>query len=346
MKSVNELLCNEDFVKYYFDVRNNLTLDEQWEDWAEMPENQNLCIETFAVLDRLSLRWTKEQINQKFNSLKITTSQTISFKVILPWIAAVFCVVIGVSFYLLRNNGGSDIEASNLINNSKETVIEKVNRSESPMLVLLDDGSSILLNTGAKVSYPTKFNNDKREVYLSGEAFFEVSKDPERPFYVYANDMVAKVLGTSFTVRSLPGKKDIELIVKTGKVAVYKRSTPEATSLELPPVTVKPNQKLVFNADLESLVPLPAQTERHLSSVPTFNFEFTDVPASEIFKYISDVYGVNIIYDESILKNCPVTASLVDEPLYGKIELVCLAIEAEYKMAGNKIVIKSKGCEN
>lgn len=345
MKSVSELLCNEAFVKFYFDVRNNVTPDEQWEEWAEIPENLNLCAEAFAALDKLSLRWTEQQINDKFNSLKINQFRTVNFRVLVPWLAALLCVVVGVSFFVFRNTIKTDFADQKVIK-SDGTVIEKVNRSENPMLVLLDDGSSLLLNSGGKVSYPSKFDDDKREVYLEGEAFFEVSKDPQRPFFVYANDMVAKVLGTSFTLRSLPGGKDVELIVKTGKVAVFKRSSEETVSYELPPITVRPQEKLVFNADLEDLVALPAQSERHLSTVPAFNFEFSDAPASEIFKYISDIYGVNIIYNEAILKNCPVTASLADEPLYGKIELVCLAIEAEYKMAGNKIVVKSKGCEN
>ncbi len=346
MKSVNELLCDEAFVKFYFDVRNNITPDEQWEEWAEMSENQSLCTETFAVLDKLSLRWTEEQINEKFNQLKIGEPRIINFRILLPWVAAILCVVIGVSFFILKDNTASGVKVDNPALNSDNPLIEKVNRSDDPMLVLLDDGSSILLNSGGKVSYPSKFNEDKREIYLDGEAFFEVSKDPQRPFFVYANDMVAKVLGTSFTVRSLPGKKDIELIVKTGKVAVFKRSSEQVSDYKLPPITIKPDEKLVFNSDMENLKALPAQSERHLSSVPVFNFEFSDVPASDIFKYITDVYGVNIVYNETILKNCPVTASLADEPLYGKIELVCLAIEAEYKMVGNKIVIKSKGCEN
>jgi transmembrane sensor len=345
VNTVSELLCNEAFVKFYFDVRNKITPDEQWEDWAETPENQNLCAEAFAALDKLSLRWAEEQINEKFHSLNINQSRTVNFRILMPWLAALLCVVIGVSFFVFRNDINGNFAEKSVIK-SDDGLIEKINRSENPMLVLLEDGSSLLLNSGGKVSYPSKFDDDKREVYLEGEAFFEVSKDPQRPFFVYANDMVAKVLGTSFTMRSLPGGKDIELIVKTGKVAVFKRVAEETASYELPPITVRPHEKLVFNADLEDLVALPAQAERHLSTVPAFNFEFSDVPASEIFKYISEIYGVNIIYNESTLKNCPVTASLADEPLYGKIELVCLAIEAEYKMAGSKIVIKSKGCEN
>ncbi len=66
-----------------------------------------------------------------------------------------------------------------------------------------------------------------RDVYLSGEAFFEVTKNPDRPFRVFANEIVTKVLGTSFTVRSFENDTTIQVIVRTGKVTVYSQAITE-----------------------------------------------------------------------------------------------------------------------
>ncbi len=71
--------------------------------------------------------------------------------------------------------------------------------------MVLADGSIVHLNAGSTIRYPASFDR-KREVYLSGEAFFEVVKNPSRPFLIHLDNGTVKVLGTSFNVKPLPGK--------------------------------------------------------------------------------------------------------------------------------------------
>ena len=87
----------------------------------------------------------------------------------------------------------------------------------------LHDGSTVILEPGGEVRYNEKFLNT-REVYLSGDAFFEVTKDASRPFLVYANEITTKVLGTSFRIKAKQGEKEIVVAVKTGKVSVMANS--------------------------------------------------------------------------------------------------------------------------
>ena len=78
-----------------------------------------------------------------------------------------------------------------------------VRAGDEQVLVALNDGSRVTLNNNAELRYPEKFRGDKREVLLSGEAFFEVERNPEKPFTINIEDMaIVEVLGTSFNIRS------------------------------------------------------------------------------------------------------------------------------------------------
>lgn len=86
-------------------------------------------------------------------------------------------------------------------------------------LLQLPDGSKIWLNAMSKVSYPERFRNSRREVYLQGEAFFEVKHHPEKPFYVRSQNFYTRVLGTSFQVKAYD-TTTCQVTVASGKVAV------------------------------------------------------------------------------------------------------------------------------
>jgi transmembrane sensor len=227
-------------------------------------------------------------------------------------------------------------------------LLERVNTTEKPQLVLLPDGSSILLRPHSRLSYPRRFAGASRAVFLDGEAFFEVKKDPHRPFYVYADALVARVLGTSFSVDARPGSHALRVVVRTGKVSVYRYSRlrqPAGRGL-----IVTPNQQVSLARTapgqpapefVRSLVAGP----QLLRQTHGFPFVYQDTPAATVFAQIEQAYGLTMVYDERLLQNCPVTASLLDEPLYEKLTLVCRAIEARYEIIDGQIVI-SGGCVN
>jgi transmembrane sensor len=87
--------------------------------------------------------------------------------------------------------------------------------------VTLSDGSRIHLNCGTKISYASNaFNRRQREVWLSGEAFFEVAKNPDKPFIIHTGDMTTTVRGTSFNVKAYPQLGENVVSVRTGKVEI------------------------------------------------------------------------------------------------------------------------------
>lgn len=350
--TIDELLVNESFLNFYF--RKDEADILEWEDWAEdYNERQQLIKQAFIQLDKLSLKWKQEQITEKFEALSENLEEEKTLQIryrrpkIIRWAAAVI-LFLGIGWWFFQQNNSKSVIYTELVANASTTLIEKENITDKPLLITLSDGSSILLQHGSRLSYPANFEGDKREVYLDGEAFFEVAKHPEKPFLVYANELVTKVLGTSFKIKSFKGQKDIQVIVRTGKVSVFKLNEVQNCKnvKVLEGVVIIPNQQIKFDKEKSNFSKSLVEQPEMLSEMPQYNFEFKDISASSVFATIQKAYGISIVYDEELLKECPVTASLSDEPLYGKLELVCNAIEAEYQLIDGQVIISSKGCKN
>ncbi len=272
------------------------------------------------------------------------------------WIqwAAAASVVLVMSWWLLHRSA-STVELTYEMNRKQSEVVllEKVNVTSKPILVTLADGSSIFLNPKSKISYAKTFNEgSKREVYLSGEAFFEVAKNPNKPFFVYANELVTKVLGTSFNIRAFPEDKNVEVKVRTGRVAVavtQKISNQQSISVrEAEGIVLLPNQQAVLSRQEIRLVKSLVENPTLLSSTtPTpmrHSFVFEATPANDVFTLIEQAYGIDIVFDEEVFSKCQFTANLTDESLYEKLDIICKSIEANYQILDAQIIISGKGC--
>jgi ferric-dicitrate binding protein FerR (iron transport regulator) len=108
--------------------------------------------------------------------------------------------------------------------------------------LVLPDGTQVWLNSNSKLRYSNEFNTESREVSLEGEAYFDVSKDTQRPFIVHTSSLDIKVLGTSFTIKSYPQDETIEATLLKGTIEVCRKDNPNTAR-----VILKPNEKLVFN---------------------------------------------------------------------------------------------------
>ena len=111
--------------------------------------------------------------------------------------------------------------------------------------IVLADNSVIWLNSGSKFIYPAQFEDEKREVYLEGEAVFEVAENKEKPFYVLTNDVEFKVLGTLFNVSAYPNDDFTSTALESGAVELnYKKSFFSSETINIKPGTVA-----VFNKE-------------------------------------------------------------------------------------------------
>ncbi len=226
---------------------------------------------------------------------------------------------------------------------------EKVNTGKEALTVLLGDGTIVTLNPNSRLSYPPLFNKTSRTVYLSGEAFFEVTKNPARPFLIYANQTVTKVLGTSFLVRAYTDEENVTVTVKTGRVSVYSQKNYEQaqqTGLRrVEGVILTPNQQMTYNLADNRLVKALVEKPAALITIrPSREQLFEDVPVARVFASIERMYGIKLLYDDQALAACLVNLSFKEENLLERLDVICQTIGASYEMLDGQIVITSKGC--
>lgn len=210
------------------------------------------------------------------------------------------------------------------------------NSAKESKVVLFPDGSLAVLKPNSVLTYPKIFKGAKREVTLDGEAFFEVRKNKAHPFYVYAQDMVTRVVGTSFTVTAFAGQKTFKVVVTTGKVMVYNAKSPQQSVVKL-----VPNQKTVFSKTQLRLTPDTVKTPLKLSNeIAQQNLTFNNTPLPVVIKELEEAYQVHVIYDESRFGKLTVTASLAMLPLDEKIRLIAKAINADAEFSNGQIILK------
>ena len=222
--------------------------------------------------------------------------------------------------------------------------IKTVNDEEYPLPITLSDGSVVTLNRGSKLTYPNVFNADSRVVYLEGAAFFEVTKNPSKPFLVHAQGVVTKVLGTSFRIDAFD--KNVKVMVKTGKVAVFTENNNKESDYENQAIVLTPNQEVVFQSTANRFEKSVQETPTLLiTNVKIKDLHFEDAPIISVFNALKEAYGIEIIYDEDVMKNCMITTSLTDEPLFEKLTIICKTIGASYRQLDAKIIINGRGCK-
>jgi transmembrane sensor len=212
---------------------------------------------------------------------------------------------------------------------------------------VLSDGTVIELQPNGSLQFFEAFPTDKREIVLRGEAFFDVTKDKNRPFIINTGDVTVKVLGTSFNIRAYEGAKEISVAVKTGKVSVYAKGDDVNTKQKdsSKEIILTPNQEVVYNTIDENFSKKIVDDPQIILEKPTlFAMEYDATPVAKIFQVIEENYGIDIVYDDKELSACSLTTSMSEEGLYERIEIICQAIGARYEVIDAKILISSDGC--
>lgn len=326
--------------------------------WYQLLDDGNLLelqheLEIEAIGNRL---WDK--INEKIpiinlvsHPLPLTNKKTVR----LGWlkIVAAACFI-GIlifegAYWLTSTSRNNNAYVQHL----KKGMYEKINDTKKPLKINFEDGSIAVLQPDAKISYPLHFLANRREVYMDGEVFFDISKNPVRPFYVYHNNIVTHVLGTSFTVKSIGNKNEVEISVVTGRVEVYEnKEMPQSYSDQSSNgVVLTPNQKVIYHEKsrqfIETLVekPLPVITENLSKTVKQVSFVFDETPLLVVLQSIEKVYGIEIVVENETLYNCPFTGDLSQQNLYTKLDMINEVLKTSYEVKGTRILIKGKGCD-
>ncbi|RYF74893.1 MAG: FecR family protein [Cytophagaceae bacterium] len=354
----DEFLLDSQFVDWVKTGQN----DAFWQEFlhrhpAQRPtvEQARAIIQATATLPLIAP--TDKQIRQMWQTVERSIQEQPTEAIIKPlwsartwlyWAAAsVILLSIGTIWYASQP---TSVTYGQLVTQSPVALQEVVNTGTTPKLVRLPDGSTVRLEANSRLSYPTSFNTlARREVYLSGKAFFEVARNARQPFLVYANELITKVLGTSFTIDAPEGNQRITVDVRTGQVAVFTQYDPQInekqTSQLVSGLVVTANQHITFSRETKQLAKSLVDQPALLPTVlPTTSFDFDEAPAPVIFNALEKAYGVEIVYDAELLSNCRLTASLTNESLFDKVRLVCQGLDATYEVIDTRIIISAKGC--
>ena len=189
------------------------------------------------------------------------------------------------------------IDKSQKVNQDVISKVVKSTAKGQKLTIYLPDGSKVKINSNSKVWFDTYFKDTSRTVYLSGEAFFEVERDPTRPFTVISGDVVTKALGTSFNINSTQPDL-VNITLATGKVLVAIKTQQDNKRS----VYLSPGEQFVFNANRNVTHVHHVDLDEVLAWTKG-KIIFREANGNLVFNKLSDWYGVNFQFEDNLLKN-------------------------------------------
>ncbi|WP_425236486.1 FecR family protein [Ulvibacterium sp.] len=200
--------------------------------------------------------------------------------------------------------------------------------------IQLSDGTKIHLNSGSSIKYPVKFiKGANREVFLSGEAFFEVTEDAERPFMVSSDNLVVTVLGTTFNVKAYPEDKEINTVLVSGSVGLSNKDNITTDSTLL-----KPGHMASWDKTSNTMAMEAVDTDLHTSWIHG-RLILKRTPFKQIIPKLQRHYNISITNNYPILNNQVFTASYDIETIEEVMGSLSEIIPFYFEVDGNEITI-------
>lgn len=228
--------------------------------------------------------------------------------------------------------------------------------------LLLPDGTKVWLNADSKITYNKSYGNKVREVVLTGEAYFDVVRNAEKPFIIHTAKMDIKVIGTAFNVKCYPGEKTTETSLIRGSIEVTLKD-------RLEKIMLKPNEKLVINNDeiaeqiiksqSQGIKPSKVQQQNPIISLSHLTFYPADSTvietawtqnklafSSETFEEIAlkmeRWYNVKIDFADEYLKNERLTGNFEKETITEALTAMQLTTAFSFTIKNDQIIIRHK----
>jgi len=267
--------------------------------------------------------------------------------------AAVLALGVGLYFlYLVVRPANNGAIASNWQN--------KTTAPREKVRMTLPDGTVVTLNSGTTLSYPLSFGNKNREVYLNGEAFFDVHRDRQHPFIIHTKKMNVRVLGTVFNIKSYDNEPHSETSLIKGSIEVTLNDRIADR------IILKPREKLIVENDLptQNKTNIPNRTERLMPAVEGTQYSLTNLTylpsidsaavetlwlknklvfRNENFENIAAEmerwYGVQVVFQHKELMKLRFTAKFEKETAMQVLESLRLTEDFHFKKDGSTFYI-------
>jgi ferric-dicitrate binding protein FerR (iron transport regulator) len=238
--------------------------------------------------------------------------------------ASIAIVFSGIWFY--KNNGAAN----------EMLVVKSGNKR---IEVVLPDSSRVWLNKESELAYEKAFSSTERNVKLEGEGFFEVQKNPKRPFIIQTGNVQTKVLGTSFNLRNYPAEPNIDLVVATGRVS-FKAKTSEDEAIVTPgngaSISKTNNQLSKYRI-----------ANNNAWSWKSGRLRFDNKPLKEVLRDLERGYGIDLNLQNDNLGTCRFSGNFENAKMEEVLKVLRITLDLNYeKVAKHTIIITGSGCNN
>lgn len=260
----------------------------------------------------------KESIYRSIYSESDSTKRRVGWQTLLLSVAACFLAVVAsvsITKYIYTNN--QRVEALTVYTNTGD-------RSN----VTLPDGTEVDLNAKSKITYYFDSETQSRVVTLTGEAFFEVAKDPERPFYVSVDDLKVHCLGTKFNVSAYPESSLVSVVLSDGKVNV-------ASDIEN--VTITPDTRVCYDRKTHRLSRQKVDAINYCEWMDGYLY-FDNERFDDIAKSISRNYGVTVNIISRQLKEEKFTGTIYQADIKNILNILTAASGSKYEIISDSLI--------
>jgi transmembrane sensor len=317
-------------------LSNEATSDEQDElfDWINRdPKNQKVFQEYYSLWNKkvdavpaFQMKRGLQKLNSRIDAFEVEKKKNLRPR--LQWqklaAAVLLLTATGLGLWSLTTSfykPGVEIVY--------HTAIGKNDRST---VIILPDHSEVRLNARSTLKYPEKFSGSHREVFLTGEGFFNITRDETHAFIIHTAGMDTEVLGTSFNIKE-DGLNSI-VTVATGKVKV---SGAGQTQI------LMPHQKILYDRQFRVMKTIATNTDEELSWIQnTIVFNDTDLLTAS--KTLQDWYDVKIHLDNNTIGKCRITGKFKNESLQHILEAIAFSTGVKFKINNKTVQLSGDGC--
>lgn len=296
---------------------------ESWllEHWTTSPEmDSTTLIET--VFKQIQEYQNEHQLKSGFSLTRILkVYQKVAAFLLIPLIG------VGIIYWVSQYSQSAG--------QYTETIAPRGQKSQ----IVLADGTKVWLNSDTKIKYPGNFSKNHRDVYLDGEAFFEVTKNEHQPFVVHTSGVDVKVLGTKFNVKAYKDEDAIETSLFEGKVHLLMNTGPAANPSEK---DIQPGQSFVYSKTSHQLT-ANRFPQDEINGWKNNQLIFKDDSFSNLVRKLERWYNVEVVYDEKRFDDRRLTVELYEgERLERLMDIISLALSIDFKYEEGKIILTPK----
>jgi len=194
----------------------------------------------------------------------------------------------------------------------------------------LSDGSVIKLNQNSELKYPEEFNDETREVALTGEAFFKVAPDPGKPFIIHSGGVDVRVIGTSFNVSANPASTIIEVFVEEGKVILF-AVNPKGVKTDS--IFLEAGSKGILEKNTSILRKINRSDDYDLFWIDK-TLIFDKTPLETVFSVVEKKYNVRIMLKNNATGGLRLTTSFVEQPIDSVMNVIAESFKLEISRSG------------